>query len=227
MRTISFSLALLLLPLASVAQVQSGSPADAQSAPTYSLDDSHTLTAEGLGWKLTDKATGKEKNLLLPAFHPEQSHPVLSGQHLAYISLTKHGERQQLGCVTFDLTKGKVVNRKDSTLFAREGEALSAPSLGEEGAVTCRLKGDQCNAKGGACSAAEEDVALNFVPGAVAGPPLKAAKGRKGRAVKGSRHGAKASHASGKKAAKGSHGAPRKSAAHAKSKPTAQKAKHQ
>ncbi|HEX5394019.1 MAG TPA: hypothetical protein VFW68_12085 [Rhodocyclaceae bacterium] len=219
MRTISFSLALLLLPLAAVAQTQSGSPADVPNTPSYSVDDSHALTAEGLGWKLTDKATGKERNLLLPAFHPEQSHPVIDGQHLAYISLTKHGERQQLGCVTFDLTKGKVVNRKDSTLFGREGEPLSAPTLGEDGAVTCHLKGDQCNAKGGACSAAEEDVALNFVPGAVAGKPLKSKSAKGGKSGKG-HHGAHGSHAPSKKAAA------HKSSHSAKTKHTAKKAKH-
>lgn len=222
MRTFSFALALLA---ATAAQAQTDVPSDAAN-PIYTLDDSHTLTAEGLGWKLTDKATGKEKNLLLPAFHPEQSHPVIEGSHMAYVSLTKHGERQQLGCVTFDLAKGKVVNRRDSSLFAREDEPLTAPTLTEGGGVNCHLKGDQCSTKGNNCTRTEEDVALNFVPGAVAGPPLKA-KGHKGKAGKGGRHGSKASHGASKKAGKSVHGASVHKAAHAKSKSTAKKAKHQ
>lgn len=221
MRALSFALA---FGVAAVAQAQTP-----PETPAYRIDDNHVLTAQGLGWKFVDLTTGKEKNLILPAFHPEQSRPVLSGQHMAYISLTKHGDRQQLGCVTFDLTKGKVVNRKDSSLFAKEGERLDAPAMADDGAVNCRLKGEQCDTRSGACNAAEEDVALNFVPGAVAGKPLKGAKGSRG--LKGSRKAAKGARArgarkAGKATAGGKRHATHKAGGH-KSKPVAKKAKHQ
>ncbi|RTL55762.1 MAG: hypothetical protein EKK46_05935 [Rhodocyclaceae bacterium] len=138
------------------------------------LEDGQSLQpGDGLGWKWV--TNGEVKQVILPAFHPEWSHPIQSGNNLAYVGLTKNGDRHQLGCITYDLAKGKVLNRQDSSLFARDGQALSSPRI-DNGVATCVLKGERCGKDGARCSAAEETVALNFLPGALAKKDLKGKK---------------------------------------------------
>jgi len=193
-------------------------PAPAAEAKEFKLDGNQVLLpGEGPGWKLLDKSTGKEKVIILPAFHPELSYPVVQGNRMAYVGRTQNKGKQQLGCITFDLARGKVLNRQVSSLFAREGQVIESPHLGEtENGVTCNLSGDRCTGKNlENCTAATETVTLDFEPGSLAKKDLKSAKaGRKSAhgKTRGGKSKGKAVAKSGKKTA-GKHGATTKAKA--------------
>ena len=191
-------------------------PAPTAEVKEFKLDGNQVLLpGEGPGWKLLDKRTGKEKVIILPAFHPELSYPVVQGNRMAYVGRTQNKGKQQLGCITFDLARGKVLNRQVSSLFAREGQVIESPLLGEtENGVTCNLSGDRCTGKDlEHCTAATETITLDFEPGSLAKKDLKSAKaGRK--SVHGKTRGGKAkgkvAAKAGKKTSAGKHGAPTK-----------------
>lgn len=177
----------------------------------YPVDDHHLLKpAEGVGWVMTDTRSGEEKRLILPAFHPENSRPVMAGDKLAYVSFTKLGDQSQLGCITFDLTKGKVLNRRDTGLtMIPDASAVSTTRIGDGGQhATCVLRGQRCGGRQAtACNNASEDVTLSFVPleeakrglkgkkgGKKGSKGLKHGKGKPPRAVHGAKSGKTASH---------------------------------
>jgi hypothetical protein len=150
------------------------------------IDATHTMQPKGFTWVLKDTTNGKEQILILPAFHPTQSKPLLMGDRLAYASITKRGEKSQLGCVTFDLTQGKVLNRQDTDIFVDEGTVPDAQvHRGDDGHVNCRFVGQQCAGKNQEkCSAGEDAVRLSFNGGEQARQGLvmhckKAKNGRK------------------------------------------------
>lgn len=204
-------LALLFAVLASSAQAEEAAltaatqlasePANPATADGFALDGNHLLKPEGLGWLLLDTRSGEEKHLILPAFHPDHSRPAMAGDKLAYVSYTKKGEQSQLGCITFDLAKGKVLNRRDTDLTTTpDSDAVSIARIGEDGQQgTCALRGQRCG-HGGNCAKANEDVSLSFVPLEEARRGLKGKKGSKGSArssKSGSKHGkGKAAHSS-------------------------------
>ncbi|HQR04157.1 MAG: hypothetical protein JSR19_08715 [Proteobacteria bacterium] len=195
------SLSGLLLPAAAQAQAESplASPAAAVSSAdiptevpvpdaTVTIDANHELVPAGIGqWTLRDKTTGSEKQLLLPAFHPVQSRPVLDGDRLAYITLTHRDGRMQLGCVNVDTLQGRVVDRIDSRLLARadESTASRSPVFDGNGKVHCALNGERCTSPGH-CVEDAETVTLSTHVHAAA------------RAVKGKTH--KTRHARGQSA---------------------------
>ena len=148
------------LPLTSATQLTEV-PAAAAADRAYELDDQHLLTpAEGLGWLLVDKKSGESKHLMLPAFHPHHSRPALVGDQLAYVSLTKKGEQSQLGCITFDLVRGQVLNRRDTDLIAPpDGSPPGSIRIDEEGHhATCILSGEHCSGhEQTACRSAREE----------------------------------------------------------------------
>jgi len=225
----------LLFALPAVAQSEAAQVAAA--VPEVRLSDNQVLLpGEGPAWRLIDKTSGEEKQIILPAFHPELSYPVVKGKRLAYVGRTQNKGKQQLGCITFDLARGKVLNRQVSSLFAREGQVIASPELSEtENAVVCHLAGDRCSGKTlDACTPATETISLDFEPGSLARKDLKSAKSgkatRSAKAAKGGRKtvsgkgasgkGVKKSAAAGKVAGKA--GRPAKAAA----KPSAKPAPH-
>lgn len=160
--------------------------APAEDEAPVAIDATHTMQPKGFTWVLKDTTSGKEQILILPAFHPTQSKPLLMGDRLAYASITKRGEKSQLGCVTFDLTQGKVLNRQDTDIFVDEGTVPDAQvHRGDDGHVNCRFVGQQCAGKNQEkCSAGEDAVRLSFNGGEQARQGLvmhckKAKKGRK------------------------------------------------
>ena len=183
-------------------------PADA-----FVLDETHLLKpAEGLGWLLVDQRSGEAKHLILPAFHPHHSRPALVGDKLAYVSFTKKGEQFQLGCITFDLSSGKVLNRRDTDLtVVAEDEAPGSIRIGDGGQhASCMLSGEHCSGHGkSACTRASEDVTLSFVALEEARKGLKGTKSRKSKRHKGGKsvHG-KTAHGA-QSARKTSHRSPR------------------
>ncbi|GAB2180853.1 hypothetical protein DLREEDagrD3_10760 [Denitratisoma sp. agr-D3] len=180
----------------------------AAPAAEIRLDDQQVLLpGEGPGWRLLNKASGEEKQIILPAFHPELSAPVVVGKRMAYVGRTQNQGKQQLGCITFDLARGKVLNRQVSDLYARNGQAQESPQLnGTDNAVVCHLVGDRCSGKQlERCSPAETTIALDFEPGSLAKKDLKGAKAAKsGKSAKY----AKSSKGSRKSAAKGTKKSP-------------------
>ena len=188
-------------------------PVPTSEVKEFKLDGNQVLLpGEGPGWKLLDKSTGKEKAIILPAFHPELSYPVVQGNRMAYVGRTQNKGKQQLGCITFDLARGKVLNRQVSSLFAREGQVIESPHLGEtENGVTCNLSGDRCTGKNlENCSAATETINLDFEPGSLAKKDLKSAKASRKSAhgkTRGGKTKGKAGAKAGKKTAAGKHGA--------------------
>lgn len=143
------------------------------------VDGRHLLTPmEDGGWVLRDSESGKNRALRLPAFHPERSTLALQGEKLAYVTLTRRGERLQLGCIAVDLAKGKVANREDTALLApmTGNEAFDAPDISPSGQVSCRLAGERCKGAN-ACTRAEETVNLS----AHLATPAKAGRHGKGQ----------------------------------------------
>lgn len=209
---------LLAAPLVALVLATGNTSARAQAAETeapVAIDATHTMQPNGFTWVLKDTTSGKEQTLILPAFHPAQSRPVLMGDRLAYASITKRGEKSQLGCVTFDLTKGKVLNRQDTDIFVDEGAVPDAKvTPGEDGHVTCRFVGQQCAGKNQEkCSAGEDAVRLSFNGGEQARQGLamhckKAKKGRKKVCTPAS-PGPEASHGKHSKGSTGATGASR------------------
>lgn len=198
------------------------SVAHAQEAvrPEVDLGNQQMLVpGDGPGWKLVDKATGKERALILPAFHPEYSVPVVQGNRLAYVGRTQRSGKFQLGCITYDLVKGKVLNRQVSELYAREGQIIDHPRLVEgESAVTCRIAGDRCTGKElEHCSPAAETITLDFEPGSLARKDLKGAGKVSAKGKAGKKSGSKAVKGATQKT---------KGAAKTAAKPTSRKAAH-
>ena len=231
MRTVLLTLSLLAaLPAFAQSNV---APSTAATAEVRLDGNQVLLPGEGPGWKLVDKATGKEKQIILPAFHPELSYPVVHGNRMAYVGRTQNKGKQQLGCITFDLARGKVLNRQVSSLYAHEGQVNESPQLSEtENAVTCNLAGDHCTGKNlESCTPSKETISLDFEPGSLAHKDLKSSKAHrksahgKGKAGKRSMAAGKHAAKSGGKAASKSHGKKAgKVASHAK--PASKKASH-
>lgn len=179
-----------------------------EAASVINVDATHTLSPDGLAWVLKDTASGKDRTLLLPAFHPDHSHPLLVGDRLAYASMTKRGDKSQLGCITFDVSKGKVLNRKDTDIYLDESATpqFSVQQDAESGHITCQLAGQKCTgAHQENCTSGQEAVNLSFTPGEQAREGLRSASGRKSAHGK-SRRGAKGGSSKGK-AGKSRHGA--------------------
>lgn len=228
-------LALLFLASGGALAQDAATPAAAGEAAAVRLDEQRELLpGDGPGWKLRDKASGKEKPLILPAFHPEFSVPAVEGNRMAYIGRTQNKGRQQLGCITFDLDTGKVLNRQVSDVYAREGEKLESPRFDpEKRTATCALAGERCSGKNlEHCEGATEHVVLDFAPGSLARKDLRASgKGRKGAHARGAK-GAKGKAASGKARSKaaakpaGKTAKAGKSAKSAKAGPAKSKHKH-
>lgn len=200
MRTVLLTFSLLFaLP----ACAQGEAAQEAAAVPEVRLSDNQVLLpGEGPAWRLIDKTSGEEKQIILPAFHPELSYPVVKGTRLAYVGRTQNKGKQQLGCVTFDLERGKVLNRQVSSLFARDGQVIASPELSEtENAVVCRLAGDRCSGKTmDTCTPATETISLDFEPGSLARKDLKSAKSGKGaRSAKAAKAGRKATSGKGVK----------------------------
>lgn len=215
-RSLFLAIALGACLAGTVARAEDASvSASASSAEVkeFKLDGNQVLlSGEGPGWKLLDKSTGKEKAIILPAFHPELSYPVVQGNRMAYVGRTQNKGKQQLGCITFDLARGKVLNRQVSSLFAREGQVIESPHLGEtENGVTCNLSGDRCTGKNlENCTASTETITLDFEPGSLAKKDLKSAKTSRKSAhgkTRGGKAKGKAGAKAGKKMTAGKHGA--------------------
>lgn len=220
MRTTTLILALL---------VSVAAQAEENPRPEVDLGNNQVLVpGEGPAWNLVDKASGKVRPLVLPAFHPEYSVPVVQGNRLAYVGHTQRSGKFQLDCITYDLTNGKVLNRQVSELYAREGQVIDHPRLVEgEATVTCRIAGDRCTGKNlENCAPATENVTLDFEPGSLArrdlkGTARKSAKGKGGKATAKASKATKATKAT--KANKGKTGrtAVKKAAGTGKTKPVA------
>ncbi|HEY6897088.1 MAG TPA: hypothetical protein VI279_07490 [Rhodocyclaceae bacterium] len=185
---------LALLPLAATAGIPaSGLP----------LDDHHLLTAtpEG-GWQVLDSNTGNTRPLIVPALHPDANVSV-AGPRLAYVSQTHRGERSQLGCVSYDWNRGKVIEREETALLAaQDGTPPGSAEFAEDGQkVSCHIRGEHCDKAGENCEAREQLVALGAAKPAAKASARHAKKGKtRGKAVK---HGK-----GGKAPAKKPHGKP-------------------
>jgi hypothetical protein len=186
---------LALLPLAAAAGIPaSGLP----------LDDHHLLTAtsEG-GWQVLDSSSGNARPLIVPALHPDAQVSV-AGPRLAYVSQTHRGERTQLGCVTYDWNRGKVIEREETPLLAaQDGTQPGSAEFAEDGQkVSCHIRGERCDKAGENCEAREQLVALGAAKPAKASA-RHAKKGKTRGKAKPVKHGK-----GGKAPAKKPHGKP-------------------
>lgn len=146
-------------------------PSPATSAPEQiparaitSGQENETLVQapDGIRWQLVNPATGEAgKPFLLPAYQPGLSKTTRIGERFAYIGHIRRADRMQLACISFNLNKGLVTFRQDSTLFASsDGDSGDAPSFSGDGyAASCHLKGERCNTLG-TCDVAEENISI-------------------------------------------------------------------
>lgn len=172
LRSFTFILALFAVPAAAETETSS-----------FRLDDTRLLRpAQNGTWDLVDTSSGKIQTLRLPAFNEELSAATLQGNRLAYTSLIRRGERLQLGCISIDLTKGKVADREDTRLLLAEDSAtpLQAPSFSGDGLrVDCHLSGEKCDKGNPAdCTQTEETVTLSSLSGKSARAVPKSLRGK-------------------------------------------------
>ncbi|WP_145842866.1 hypothetical protein [Denitratisoma sp. DHT3] len=180
---------LLILALTAVSAAaetgpaESTEPTDSTESTVFRLDDTRLLKPARNGtWDLVDASSGKTQTLRLPAFHEAFSAATLHGDKLAYTSLIRRGERLQLGCISIDLIRGKVIDREDTSLLLAENgdRSLQAPSFSGDGQrVACHLSGEKCDGSGAAgCTPVEETVTLSSLLSGSARLPHKPVRGK-------------------------------------------------